>query len=193
GAVLGASIGGGLGRVIAEGTQFGLGTAFLRFSREFERDADLEGTHIMARAGYDPRAMAEMFRTIEQQGGSGGPQWLSDHPNPGNRIEYITKEASSLRVESPVTDTSRFTSVQAHLRQLPRAPSPEESTRNSSRRGSPAPDNPPSGRVERPSARWSTFTEANRFRVSVPSNWRELPGSGAVVFAPQGGYGSAGG
>src|SRR5437773_6342797 len=37
GAVIGAIIGGGWGRVVAQGTQFGLGTAFLRFSREYER------------------------------------------------------------------------------------------------------------------------------------------------------------
>src|SRR5438445_12926087 len=58
GAVLGAIVGGGWGRVIAQGTQFGLGTAFLRYSREYEQQADLEGAQIMARAGYDPRDMA---------------------------------------------------------------------------------------------------------------------------------------
>src|SRR5436309_4801116 len=104
GAVLGAIIGGGWGQVISQGTQFGLGAAFLRFSREYEKQADLEGTHIMARAGYDPRDMANMFKTIEKQSGPGGPQWLSDHPNPGNRVEYITREAQVLRVESPVRD-----------------------------------------------------------------------------------------
>ena len=50
---------------------------------------------ILESAGYDPIEMANMFRTIEQQGGGGGPEWLSDHPNPGNRIEYITAEARS--------------------------------------------------------------------------------------------------
>src|SRR5881296_450340 len=57
GAVLGAIIGGGWGQVISQGTQFGLGAAFLRFSREYEKQADLEGAQIMARAGYDPREM----------------------------------------------------------------------------------------------------------------------------------------
>src|SRR3989441_2949954 len=93
GAVAGAIIGGRVGSIVAQGTQFGLGTAFLRFSREFEQQADIEGSHIMARAGYDPRDMANMFKTIEKQSGSGGPQWLSDHPNPGNRYDYITREA----------------------------------------------------------------------------------------------------
>jgi predicted Zn-dependent protease len=62
GAVLGAIIGGNLGSVVAQGTQFGLGTAFLRFSREFEKQADIEGSHIMASAGYDPRDMANLFK-----------------------------------------------------------------------------------------------------------------------------------
>ena len=101
GAILGSIIGGGLGQVVSQGTQFGIGTAFLRFSREFERQADIEGTQIMARAGYDARDMAGMFKTIEKQGGSSGPQWLSDHPNPGNRYEYITKEAQMLPVDNP--------------------------------------------------------------------------------------------
>ena len=82
-----------------QGTQFGIGTAFLRFGREYERQADILGAQIMARAGYDPREMANMFKTIEKQGGSGGPEWLSDHPNPGNRHDYIIKEAQTLRVE----------------------------------------------------------------------------------------------
>src|SRR5439155_19792066 len=37
GAVLGAIIGGGVGEVVSEGTQFGIGTAFLRFGREYEK------------------------------------------------------------------------------------------------------------------------------------------------------------
>src|SRR5215212_1659150 len=108
GAVLGAIIGGRVGSVVAQGTQFGIGTAFMRFGREFERQADLEGAQIMARAGYDPRDMANMFRTIEKQGGGGGPEWLSDHPNPGNRIGSINREAQSLRVINPVRDTGEF-------------------------------------------------------------------------------------
>src|SRR5216110_1024866 len=122
GAVLGAIIGGGWGQVISQGTQFGLGAAFLRFSREYEQQADLEGSHIMARAGYDPRDMANMFRTIEKQSGPGGPQWLSDHPNPGDRYTYITKEAQALRVENAVRDTRGFEQVRAHLKQLSPAP-----------------------------------------------------------------------
>jgi Zn-dependent protease with chaperone function len=199
GAVVGSIIGGGVGSAVAQGTQFGLGTAFLRFSREYERDADLLGSHIMARAGYDPHDMANMFKTIEKQGGGGGPQWLSDHPNPGNRYEYINREAQLLEVHNPVRDTRSFTQLQAKLRKMPPAPTTEEATRNAGngRGPGPASDGRPngglSGNVAPPSSSYTAYTEGNLFRVSVPSNWRELAGSDAVTFAPDGAYGNAGG
>jgi hypothetical protein len=195
GAVLGAIIGGGWGQIISQGTQFGLGTAFLRFSREYERQADIEGAQIMARAGYDPREMANMFKTIEKQGGPGGPQWLSDHPNPGDRSAYITQEAQALHVQNPVRDTRGFQQVQTHLRQLPPAPTTEQATKGAGRpTGTSGRDSRvPTGRVEPPASSFQTYTEGNVFRVSVPSNWRELPGNGAVTFAPEGGYGEANG
>ena len=34
-----------------------------------------------------------MFKTIEAEGGGSGPEWLSSHPNPGNRYEAINREA----------------------------------------------------------------------------------------------------
>ena len=194
GAILGAIVGGNAGSAIAQGTQFGLGTAFLRYSREYEKQADLEGSQIMARAGYDPRDMANMFRTIEQQGGSGGPQWLSDHPNPGNRYAYITQEAQSLHVQNARHDSGAFQNVQAHLRSMPPAPSTEEATRSGRNGRNPRGGETNGGRistnVERPSSRYSSYDEGNLFRISVPSNWRELPGNNSVTFAPDGGYGS---
>ena len=64
GAIGGAVVGGAAGSAIAQGSQFGLGTLLLRYSRDFEKQADLLGAQIMARAGYDPRALAHMFETI---------------------------------------------------------------------------------------------------------------------------------
>jgi beta-barrel assembly-enhancing protease len=195
GAVLGAIVGGGWGQIISQGSQFGLGTAFLRFSREYERQADILGSQIMARSGYDPRDMANMFKTIEKEGGAGGPQWLSDHPNPGNRVAYITKEAESLRVQNPVRDTRAFTQVQAHLKQMSPAPTTEQATRNAGNRpaGTSGEGRAPTGRVPAPSSSYRTYTEGNMFKVSVPSNWREIPTQTAVTFAPEGAYGQANG
>jgi beta-barrel assembly-enhancing protease len=196
GAVLGAIVGGRAGSVIAQGTQFGLGTAFLRFSREYEKQADLLGTHIMARAGYDPRDMANVFHTIEQESGPGGPQWLSDHPNPGDRYEYINQEAAQLQVApGEGRDTRGFQSVQAHLRTLPPAPTTEQATKTGAGRtpSSGGDRRPSTGRIEPPDSRVTSYSEGEIFRVSVPSNWRELSGNNAVTFAPNGAYGSLNG
>jgi Zn-dependent protease with chaperone function len=194
GAILGAVIGGTAGSVISQGTQLGIGTYFLRFSREYEKQADLLGTHIMARAGYNPRDMANVFKTIEQEGGAGGPQWLSDHPNPGNRYEYINAEADTLHVENPVNDAQEFRQIEAHLETLPPALTSEEAARNAKANGASAPDSPPEpNRVERPSSSYSEYSEGGFFRVRVPQNWQELPGQNAVMFAPQGGYGTVSG
>ena len=193
-AILGAIIGGRTGDVVSGVGQFGFGAAFLKYSREYEKQADILGAQIMARTGYDPRAMASMFETIEREAGSRGPEWLSNHPNPGNRAEYITREAQALRVENAINDTREFQNVQGRLRSMSPAPTTEEWARSGGAR------NPagtagtvrPSGRVEAPSSRYTTYNEGNLFRVSVPSNWREMPSESQVTFAPEGGYGSIG-
>lgn len=129
GQIVGQIIGGRTGAVVSQGTQIGLGTAFMRFSRADERQADLLGSHIMADAGYDPIEMANMFRTIEKEAGAGGPEWLSDHPNPGNRSEYITAEARTLSVGDPIRDTRSFAELQSRLKRMPPAPTTAEVTK----------------------------------------------------------------
>ncbi len=191
GQILGAIIGGTTGAVVAEGSRLGIGVSFLRFSRAYEKDADLLGAQIMARAGYDPVDMANMFRTIEGQGGGGGPEWMSDHPNPGNRIEYITAEARTLEVRNPVRDTREFQRVQSHLAQLSPARSSAEMARNGGRDSGGTAGI--SEQVEPPASRYRTYNEGEVFRVAVPENWRELPSnSQSVWFAPEGAYGQNG-
>jgi len=121
GAAAGIVVGGNAGQAIYEGSQIGVGAVFLRYSRDDEKQADLLGVQMMARAGYDPRDLAQMFETIEKEGGSRPPQWLSDHPNPENRVEYIEQEASALTIENPIGPTPDFDKVRAHLKTLPPA------------------------------------------------------------------------
>src|SRR5262245_3119358 len=129
GAIAGAVVGGGLGEIISQGSQFGLGTWLMKYSREYEKQADLVGAQIMARAGYDPRDLAHMFDTIQRQGGNGGPQWLSDHPNPGNRTQYITAEAQQLRI-GPRPSDSGFQQVRSRFNSMPPARSMADYERN---------------------------------------------------------------
>ena len=194
GAIAGAIIGGNVGQVVAQGTQFGLGTYFLRFSREYEKQADLLGIQLMARAGYDPLDLMHMFQTIEKRGGGGGPQFLSDHPNPGNREAYITEEASHLRIEGQAGDSREFARVQDRLKSMSPAPTTEQATRQAKQKpaqtGRPAPDARNIGtRVAHPSSRYKSYTEGNLFRISVPDNWREVASGSSVKFVPDGAYG----
>ena len=193
GAIAGAIIGGNVGQVVAQGTQFGLGTYFLRYSREYEKQADLLGVQLMARAGYNPLDLMHMFQTIEKQSGGGGPQFLSDHPNPGDREAYITEEASHLRIEGQAGDSREFTRVQDRLRSMSPAPTTEEVTRQGkqtpARSRQPEPDARNIGtRVASPSSRYKTYTEGNLFRVSVPDNWKERATGVSVKFVPDGAY-----
>jgi predicted Zn-dependent protease len=133
GQVIGSLIGGRKGQIVAQGSQLGLGTYFMKYSREYEREADLLGAQIMARAGYDPRQMANMFRTIQQQGGGNGPEWLSDHPDPGNRYAAINREAGTLRVSGRANTGPAFDSVRARLVQMPPAPTTAQVARSQGR------------------------------------------------------------
>lgn len=205
GAILGSVIGGGLGQIVGGGIQTIGQINFLKFSREYETEADLLGSQIMARAGYDPRDLANMFKTLEQQGGGrGGPQFFSDHPNPANRYARIEQERNSLqqagllRNLNGYNNTANFSNVQARLRGMGRAPSMSEVQRNGGgQQGSGQASNYPSNarissRVQYPSGRFRSYTEGNLFRVSVPDNWRELQSGSSVTFAPDGAYDSQG-
>ena len=197
GAVGGAVAGGGIGSMIAQGSQFGLGTLLLRYSREFEKQADLLGVQIMARAGYDPRALAHMFETIareSQASGGSGPQWMSSHPDPGNRTVYITQEAEALTLGSPA-NTSRFTPIKATFASLPPAKSMGDLARGKDdSTGTAAPSvGTPGQPVPRPSTQYKDINGGKVFQASVPSDWTALASKTAIKVVPQNGYGQLNG
>jgi Zn-dependent protease with chaperone function len=109
GAILG-NRGSTLGSLAQVGVQVGAGMIMLNYSRSDEAQADEVGAMILYRAGYDPQAMSDFFKTLESQGGS-GPQFLSDHPNPGNREAAIQKEIQGWPPEKFQTTSSAFTTV----------------------------------------------------------------------------------
>jgi Zn-dependent protease with chaperone function len=189
GQVLGAIVGGRTGSVIAQGSQFGLGAYFLKYSREYEREADLFGAQLLARAGYDPRQMANMFQTIEREGKSRGPEWLSSHPNPGNRYEAINREAATLRVEGSAGSNAEFRSIHTRLAQMSPALTTEQAARiqQGQRRRSTGTD-ARSRRVELPSSQWQTYEPGDFLRITVPANWRQIGSGNTVTYAPDGAY-----
>jgi predicted Zn-dependent protease len=65
----------------------------LKYSRADESQADLLGVRLMSEAGYDPRAMVQVQEILEQLSQNGTPpEFLSDHPDPANRIQAIQAE-----------------------------------------------------------------------------------------------------
>src|SRR5579859_7554605 len=105
--------GGTLGSLAQAGVQVGAGMVMLKYSRGDEAQADEVGALILYRAGYNPQAMADFFKTLESQGGS-GPQFLSDHPNPGNREAAIQKEIQGWPAGKYQTDSTAFTQARKH-------------------------------------------------------------------------------
>ena len=97
-AMLAGQVAGGsmMGQLAAAGIGLGANSVLLKFSRSAESQADLTGSHIMAESGYNPMEMARFFEKLNAQGGSRGLQFLSDHPNPGNRERAIEEEAATL-------------------------------------------------------------------------------------------------
>ena len=193
---IGGAILGGPAGAAAQIAGQGVGVYFLKFSREYETEADILGARIMAGAGYDPRDLANMFRTIEQQGGGSSGGFLSSHPSPSDRYAKINREAQYLRVENPIRDSREFSQVQASLRRMGTAPSMEEIARSGQRYPGGQttgnyPSNVPIGRVDYPSTRYQNYSALGGLvRVSVPINWRQLGSDGnSVWFAPEGAYG----
>ena len=107
GAIAGAALGGVAGSIAQTGINVGAQGLVLKYSRSDEAQADSVGAIIMYKAGYNPQAMADFFQKLASEGGS-GPQWLSDHPNPGNREEAIQKEIANWPPQRYNTNNSSF-------------------------------------------------------------------------------------
>ena len=114
GAVLGSTVGGIGGQLAQAGIQMGEQGLVLKYSRSAEAQADAVGAMILYKAGYNPQAMANFFKTLESQSAGAPPQWLSDHPNPGNREQAIEKEITGWPPVNYATDSPSFQKVRQH-------------------------------------------------------------------------------
>jgi hypothetical protein len=185
----------------------------MKYSRGDEAQADAVGAIILWKAGYNPKAMAEFFQKLEKQGGSGGPQFLSDHPNPGNRVEAVDNEIKDWPAKSFQNNTPAFvaarqdaTKVKSYTAQeiaqgaksgqwarqnqqtgaVPRnvpVTSTSPAGQNGTAPGSVAVMNVSYDQVK-PSGSFSQYQQ-NGITISYPSNWQAAAGQGGLTIAPQ--------
>jgi len=97
----------------AMGISFGVGSYFLKNSRQSESEADLLGSDIMYDAGYDPHALAAFFTKLQDEAGLSNEldQFFSDHPDPGNRVEAVSREADTLPSKVYSLNSTQFLST----------------------------------------------------------------------------------
>jgi predicted Zn-dependent protease len=93
-------IGGGVGELARQGG----GLLTLKFSRDDERDADLIGLELTARAGYNPEAGVVLWRKMSLVAKSNPLPWLSTHPSGEDRAALVT---ANLKYVMPLYEKAR--------------------------------------------------------------------------------------
>ena len=116
-------VGGGLGYGVYSAASVALPMTFLRFSRNFETEADYLGLEYLYKSGYDPQSFIAFFEKLKAQEKK-KPGFLSKafstHPQTPDRIEKSQDEIAHLLPPRPeyIEDTSEFEDVKAHLAAL---------------------------------------------------------------------------
>lgn len=203
---------GDAGGAVAQGIGGVAKLDFLHMSRGDEQQADLLGVHIAHDAGFDPRGLAQFFEIIQAKYGSGGAQFLSDHPNPGNRTEYVNREIALLPpLEHPIKTSAQF--QEAHREAMSehaltaaemKSGRWKTSALYASAPGQPAgsgtPEPPRATVAHLPAAKLGLHDRLVRaqyssFAISAPSTWSASSSSGpqkVITLAPPGGSGDFG-
>ena len=173
---------------------FGMNALFLKFSRTDEEKADIVGSQMMAKAGYDPKDMVDFFEVLRSQASrdpSKVEQFFSDHPAPKDRAARIRKEMKMLTIR-PTQPVGGFQQARAELQGMPKAPSMQQIAQ-----GRTTADGRVLGAsIDPPSATFRSFEQRGHFfQVDYPKNWRVYePAHGyGVTIAPDGGFVDTGG
>jgi beta-barrel assembly-enhancing protease len=175
GALFGGSTG---GELLTQGVALGAGGLLLRYSRTDETQADVMGTQVLYDAGFDPRAMAQFFEKLQAESHrENPPQFLSDHPNPGNRVERVNEEIDKLGgvPANAKKDSSEFEAIKREVLTLP---VPKKLTPIVAAAGAVAP--------AVPSTRLAAY-RGDLYSLKYPDNWSVSEGNDGASFAPQNG------
>lgn len=180
-AILGGIMGrGALSQMAQLGLSFGVGSYLMKNSRQAEKEADLLGADVMYDSGYDPRQMASFFKKIQAENGARAPEFFSDHPDPGNRFEYVSREAQTLPGKRYRADSAEF----ARIKDVVAGMKPLTAQQIAAQQKTQGPGEAATGSVT-PSGNFKTL-EHDAYRMSYPDNWNVYGDqSSAVTIAPE--------
>ena len=199
GQILGSMIGGVGGALASLGGQMAGGMWSMKYSRADEAQADAVGAIIAYKAGFDPRYLATFFQKLEKESGGGGPQFLSDHPNPGNRYQAINDEIKNWPKRSYTNNSNKF--QQAHAEALNTRVYTAQQIAEMQKTGQIHNTSVPAG-AQQPPATMGGVSEsevmpngqfqtlnAGQFSIDYPTNWQPTQDqqSGGVTIAPPAG------
>jgi beta-barrel assembly-enhancing protease len=111
------------GLAMYQGMNLAIPVAFLKFSRDEERQADYFGLQYMYKAGYDPNSFVSFFEEIaaaEKKQPGTVATIFADHPPTPDRIEAIQKEIAKILParDQYVVTTSEFDAVKKRLEMI---------------------------------------------------------------------------
>lgn len=93
---------------MGESAMQGLGLLFLKYGRDAERESDRLGVEYSTKIGYDATEMADFFQTLQRKSAESGageiPNFLSTHPDPGERNITVAKLAQEWKAKTPQTN-----------------------------------------------------------------------------------------
>lgn len=124
-------IGGWAGYGIQQAANFAIPMTMLKFSREFEEDADFLGVQYMYKAGYDPASMVQFFERLKAQQKKKKnfvARAFSSHPMSKSRIKNVQKTIDELLPEQPeyAVTSSEFDNVKERLARMNSRRKPEQ-------------------------------------------------------------------
>jgi hypothetical protein len=169
----------------------GLNTLFLQYSREDEYKADAAGAAIMAKAGYDPVAMANFLGVLRATQGSEPSkveQFFSDHPATSDRESRIRTLSGTL-AKTSAPALGNFAGVQRRLGGISTTASAQVG-RLDAATAAPVVNGSIDLQIVPPSGRFVRFTHTSGFiAIDRPDNWNayQAANGSTVSIAPEAG------
>ena len=169
-----AQLGLGIGSILssdiarmAGAASTGLQLLFLKYGRDAENQADAAGFRYALNQNYDVREMANVFQTLErvsEQAGAGKtPEWLSTHPDPGNRVQATQARLDTLHRDLSNTVRNRDQYLQ-HIQNMTYGEDPRQGFFEGT----------------------AFYHPDMRFQIVFPTGWKTQNGASAVVaVSPQ--------